>query len=310
MYKTITQISSGIYQANFSDLGSMGNSFIFSIDSNKNLINWIPKGSTPAPTDVCSGFINFNNTILIGNSLVYYMNIFDSLTRSFMMYYGDGVGGNGPNTYSRKYYEKWAYDTSYNNNGRIISAMGFPIPITFVNLSGDSLNTILSDTNGVYNYALINAGNYTLTPTKNNDINKSNGVTAVDIALTQAHILGKNILNSPYKLIAADVNGDGKVTALDIVYMKRLILGIDTTFTNSTTKETRLWAFVDSSYKFADSTNTFPFKDSISYINLNANQTNQTFIGIKLGDVNWDWNPALAKMPSPVFVRPKKWSKQ
>jgi len=27
-------------------------------------------------------------------------------------------------------------------------------------------------------------------------------------------------------------------------------------------------------------------------------KTNQTFIGVKLGDVNWDWNPALARMAS------------
>ena len=90
--------------------------------------------------------------------------------------------------------------------------------------------------------------------------------------------------------------------------MKRLILGLDSTFNNSVTNEKRLWAFVDSSYKFADSINPFPFKDSISYTGLNANQINQTFIGIKLGDVNWDWNPALARMKSQsqLFVRPKK----
>ena len=35
--------------------------------------------------------------------------------------------------------------------------------------------------------------------------------------------------------------------------------------------------------------------DSISYTGLSANKTNQTFIGCKLGDVNWDWNPATAK---------------
>ena len=89
--------------------------------------------------------------------------------------------------------------------------------------------------------------------------------------------------------------------------MKRLILGLDTTFTKTSTKENMLWAFVDSSYKFADSTNPFPFKDSISYTNLNANKTNQTFIGIKLGDVNWDWNPALARslpaLPRRVLIQ-------
>jgi len=141
----------------------------------------------------------------------------------------------------------------------------------------------------------LNGGNYAIHPSKNNDINKTNGVTALDIALTQSHVLGKNIFNSPYKLIAADVTGDGKVTALDIVYMKRLILGIDTTFSYGTAKDKRLWSFVDSSYKFADSTNPFHYKDSISYAGLSASKINQTFIGCKLGDVNWDWNPAVAR---------------
>ena len=130
---------------------------------------------------------------------------------------------------------------------------------------------------------------------KDNDLYKANGVTTLDIAQIQSHILGKSLLNSPYKIIAADVNGDGKVSTLDIVYMKRLILGIDTTFVYGTGKNKRLWAFIDSSYKFPDTTNPFPFKDSISYYQINTSKNNQTFIGCKLGDVNWDWNPAIPK---------------
>ena len=86
------------------------------------------------------------------------------------------------------------------------------------------------------------------------------------------------------------MNGDGRITALDIVYIKRMILGIDTAFTGN-----KLWAFVDSSYQFPDTTNPFPYKDSISFTRLNADISNQTFIGCKLGDVNWDWNPAVAR---------------
>jgi len=177
--------------------------------------------------------------------------------------------------------------------GSIISPLNKAISNTELNVSGTT--TYSTDINGSYNISLLKGGSFDVIPYKNNDINKTNGVTALDIALTQADILSKKMLNNAFKLIAADVNGDGKITALDIVYMKRLILGIDTTFINSVTKQTRLWAFIDSSYKFADTTNPFPFKDSISYTNLNASQTNQTFIGCKLGDVNWDWNPAVAR---------------
>lgn len=158
--------------------------------------------------------------------------------------------------------------------------------------------TLVGNTNGKSNYkfgCLSALSTETITLNKNNDINKANGVTALDIALVQGQILQKSLLNNPYKIIAADVNGDGKISALDIVFMKRLILGLDTTFTSSTTKQNRLWVFVDSTYNFLDATNPFPFKDSISYSGLNAPIVNQTFIGLKLGDVDWSWNPAIAK---------------
>ena len=169
------------------------------------------------------------------------------------------------------------------------------IPSVTLKMSSSNSNS----NNVISGYYEINniqpASDILLTAYKNNDVNKTNGVTALDIALVQSHVLGKNMLNSPYKLIAADVTGDGKVTALDIVYMKRLILAIDTTFTYGAAKDKRLWSFVDSSYKFPDSTNPFPYKDSISYTGLNISKTNQTFYGCKLGDVNWDWNPAMAR---------------
>lgn len=43
-----------------------------------------------------------------------------------------------------------------------------------------------------------------LTASKNDDI--TNGVTTLDIVLIQRHILGLKPLNSPYKILAADVN--------------------------------------------------------------------------------------------------------
>ena len=139
--------------------------------------------------------------------------------------------------------------------------------------------------------------NITLRPTKNNDITKANGINTTDALFVQRHILGSPKLNSAYKIIAADVNGDKLVNATDVLRIKRLILGTDTTFTKGTgaTKVDRLWEFVDSAYQFPDTTNPLPFKDSISFTNLTSNKINQTFIGVKLGDVNYDWNPSVAK---------------
>ena len=180
-------------------------------------------------------------------------------------------------------------------SGNVIYAgKGYQIPGIKSSLSGTISDSTY--TNGSYSFnCLTDSGNYKIKLTKNTEVNKTNGVTALDIALVQGNILGKIILNNPYKLIAADVTGDGKITALDIVFIKRLILGLDTIFTNTVSGQKRLWTFVDSSYKFADTTNPFPFKDSLSLAGLNAAKTNQTFIGCKLGDVNWDWSPAIAR---------------
>jgi len=161
-----------------------------------------------------------------------------------------------------------------------------------INNVGVNYNGATSNFNGgKYSYNCITAGtNVKIKPTKNNDIKKNNGVSSIDVILVTNHILNKAKLNSPYKLIAADVNNNKTITNIDIIFMKRLILGIDTSFTGN-----RLWAFVDSAYTFPDTTNPFPYKDSISFSNLTSNKTNQSFIGVKLGDVNYDWNAAVAR---------------
>ena len=169
-------------------------------------------------------------------------------------------------------------------SGSLITPSGMGIPKAFVGLNG-----VKSLFSGNYNFSVASNANYTLKPSKNNDSSKENGVSIIDVYLVQAHILGKKLLGSPYKIIAADVNNDGVVSVTDVLQIKRLILGLDTTFTGN-----RLWAFVDSAYKFPITTNPFPYKDSILLNNLLINQTKQTFIGIKLGDVNYDWQSAIA----------------
>ena len=165
------------------------------------------------------------------------------------------------------------------------------IPNTKVMVTGSRQDsTIIS---GSYTLNEPDGGNYTVKVSKNNDVAKTNGVTSLDIVLIQSNILGKSQLNSVYKRIAADVTGDGFITAVDLVYIKRLILGIDTVYPVK-----KLWVFVDSSYVYADSLHPAPYKDSISIKGLSGNLQKQSFIGIKLGDVNWDWDPAVAKPAS------------
>ncbi|CAF4797972.1 unnamed protein product [Rotaria sp. Silwood1] len=116
-------------------------------------------------------------------------------------------------------------------SGRCITPQNKSIKKVNCNLSG--IGILASDLLGGYEFSSgITANtNYILRPTKNNDITKANGVTSVDVLLTQRHILNTTKLNSAYKLIAADVNGDKTINATDVLRIKRLILGTDTTFT-------------------------------------------------------------------------------
>jgi hypothetical protein len=175
--------------------------------------------------------------------------------------------------------------------GRVITPTKKEIQKVVIKLNtASSKDSLLTAVNGTFNFGSLATNDYIIKPVKNNDIKKNNGVSSIDVILTTSHILNKVKLNSPYKLIAADVNNNKTITNIDLIFMKRVILGIDTTFTGN-----RLWTFVDSAYQFADTTNPFPYKDSISITNLASNKVNQSFIGIKLGDVNYDWNPALAR---------------
>lgn len=187
--------------------------------------------------------------------------------------------------------------TAYSNNvyinfaplvaisGRVYHPSGAVIPSVTVRLSNGLADSITTDVLGKYAFDLIQQRNYTVAPFKNNDQVKANGVNVLDILKMQSHILNATLLNTPYKIIAGDVNGDGAISIFDVIMVKRLILGYDTSFYGKT------WAFVDSAATFVTPTNPFPYPSTKTYTNITAAANNQSFIGVKLGDVTQDWAP-------------------
>jgi hypothetical protein len=53
-----------------------------------------------------------------------------------------------------------------------------------------------------------------------------NGVSTLDLIRIQKHLLGLTPFTSPYEFIAADANRSSSVTALDLIELRKLILGI------------------------------------------------------------------------------------
>jgi hypothetical protein len=170
-------------------------------------------------------------------------------------------------------------------SGKIETEIGQGVQLTTVTATGSPVFTDITDTSGKYSFNLIQGSNYTVSPKKNNDSIVTNGVTTLDFLLIQRHILGTALLNTPYKIIAADVNSSETVTSLDLLYIRQLILGDITSFPGG-----KLWVFVPASHAFSNPLNPFPFPTSLSYPSV-SQQSNQNFIGIKLGCVNDSWNP-------------------
>ena len=156
-----------------------------------------------------------------------------------------------------------------------------------MDLKGNLNDIFTTDINGYYEFLdLEYYSDYRVTPNKEG--NPLNGVSTFDIVLIQQHILGFNRLDSPYKIIAADVNNSGSVTTLDLIAIRRLILSLDQGFSNVPS-----WKFIKAYFDFPDPENPWltEFPEYIHFNDLNTSRSNQDFIAIKMGDVNDSANP-------------------
>lgn len=110
----------------------------------------------------------------------------------------------------------------------------------------------------------------------------------MDIVKIQRHILGTEIFPSPWHLLAADVNGDHRVTAADIAAVRKLILGVDGKY-----KSNLSWMFLDANYQFPDPNDPWIENLPAEYniISLAGPMMYADFRGIKVGDVSQTtWN--------------------
>ena len=121
------------------------------------------------------------------------------------------------------------------------------------------------------------------------DVDYMNGVSTLDLVKIQRHILGLELLDSPYKVIAADVNGDEKLKASDLLVLRKLILGV---IVDIPTNES--WRFVDKTQEFDDIYSPWPIKENIDIISLQEDKLDNDFIAVKIGDVNGNADPNFA----------------
>ncbi len=123
-------------------------------------------------------------------------------------------------------------------------------------------------------------GSYAVEPTK--DIDYLNGVSTLDIIIIQRHILNQEPLESAYKMIAADINNSQDVSTIDLIELRKLILGVYDELPDNDS-----WRFVDAEHTFVDVLNPWLIEMPENYIISNLSSDMEIdFVGVKVGDVN------------------------
>jgi hypothetical protein len=165
--------------------------------------------------------------------------------------------------------------------GQIKTNLGLNLSNVTVKL--DALESIIlkTDIEGKYNFLkLKTAQNYTISPVKNDGI--SNGINTLDLVILQRHIMGLSKIKDTYSILAADVNDDKKLSAADLVWLRKIILGV----TNEMVKG-ESWRFTNSDQLFSDPNNPLAstLNKQVSIDNL-MKDMKINFTAYKVGDVN------------------------
>ncbi|MDQ3141358.1 MAG: T9SS type A sorting domain-containing protein, partial [Bacteroidota bacterium] len=141
--------------------------------------------------------------------------------------------------------------------------------------------SIVTDQNGSYHYNnIISNVAYTVVPTYNKFW--KTGLSTQDIVSIQRHILGHENFTQPEEWIAADLDRNGRVTTVDINWLRKLILGkIDSVPGNYS------WRFVNNLYQFMNPEAPLEelIEESTKLIGF-WQDTNVSFKAIKTGDVS------------------------
>lgn len=111
----------------------------------------------------------------------------------------------------------------------------------------------------------------------------SNGLSVADVVLLNKHLLGAQSLASPWRLLAADVNGSGSVSVADMIAMRRLLLGAITSF-----EGTEPWVFYNDAYTFNQPEAPFSEVDDARTLKIKSLEEDAYFQvrAIKMGDLN------------------------
>ena len=154
------------------------------------------------------------------------------------------------------------------------------VDITANDYYQEMMDKVLTDESGQYNLSFQRSAFLSLLPFKDDE--PLNGVSTFDVLQLRRYILGYVSFDSPYKLIAADINHSNSITIADVVELRRVVLRLTEGFPNNTS-----WRFIKADYVFDDPQNPF-LGEMPEYATIQElkEEMEVDFIAIKIGDLN------------------------
>lgn len=171
-------------------------------------------------------------------------------------------------------------------------------PVAGVTMSASGAASASTSTDGAGAFALseLPAGAIALTAAKNGDF--GGGISALDASYILQAVVGFHTLDANERL-AGDVTGNGSLSALDASRILQFGVGLLERFEAATACDSD-WLFVPIPAAAPNQQVVEPVvtgascqRGAIAYTPLAVGATGQDFLGVLLGDVTGNWQPAL-----------------
>ncbi len=171
------------------------------------------------------------------------------------------------------------------------------VPLAGITVKAENNPSLNTQTNkeGYYEMPGVSVGStINILPIK--DDKHELGITTLDVILLQRHMMGLVDLDSPYKIIAGDINANGSIDAVDLLDLRKMILGKIEKFPNNTS-----YVFVPESLEFIDPYDPWENGKVLGMTTTIENQMDQlNFMAFKVGDVNQSFLEAESRSQESV----------
>ena len=186
-------------------------------------------------------------------------------------------------------------------SGEVATYWEEPIPEVSIHVTTTGMEmTDAADATGQYAVADVPVNeSYEIRATKTSE-DYLNGLSSYGLFVGQQYLLGMqpSLIQSPYQLIAADVNCSQSFTAADLLLMQRLMVGLSTSLGDCPS-----WVFIPAGTSWPENfgpADVFPYATAATMEV--SRDTSIDFTGVKKGDILGHAHPSL-QAPSAVEER-------